>query len=158
MVDRHQHALHVFLRGMTRHEEQARDLLQDTFHDAWRAARGGIPPFVMCAPDDEMRRWLFAVAYRKVISVRRRQRLLRWDSLDIASGARFTIQTLTLARRFEVNITGISTLSPPEGWAVGDAFWPRDDGAPSDTGHGFTPTITSLFLVCHGGAWSVVQD
>ncbi len=87
MVDRHQHALHVFLRGMARHEEQARDLLQDTFHDAWRAARGGIPPFVSCASDDEMRRWLFAVAYRKVISLRRRQRLLRWDSLDTAPDA-----------------------------------------------------------------------
>lgn len=84
VVDRHQHALHVFLRGMTRHEEQARDLLQDTFHDAWRAARGGTPPFTTCAADDEMRRWLFAVAYRKVISLRRRQRLLRWDSLDAA--------------------------------------------------------------------------
>lgn len=86
VVDRHQHALHVFLRGMTRHEEQARDLLQDTFHDAWRAARGGIPPFVAGVPEDEMRRWLFAVAYRKVISVRRRQRLLRWDSLDCTAG------------------------------------------------------------------------
>jgi RNA polymerase sigma-70 factor (ECF subfamily) len=87
VVDRHQHALHVFLRGMTRHEEQARDLLQDTFHDAWRAARGGVAPFIAGAADDEMRRWLFAVAYRKVISLRRRQRLLRWDSLDAAADA-----------------------------------------------------------------------
>lgn len=85
MVDQHQHALHVFLWGMARHEEQARDLLQDTFHDAWRAARGGVPPFVAGAVDEEMRRWLFAVAYRKVISLRRRQRLLRWDSLEAAS-------------------------------------------------------------------------
>jgi RNA polymerase sigma-70 factor (ECF subfamily) len=84
VVDRHQHALHTFLRGMARHDEQARDLLQDTFHDAWRAARDGTPPFAVGVADEEMRRWLFAVAYRKVISLRRRQRLLRWDSLEDA--------------------------------------------------------------------------
>lgn len=74
------------------------------------------------------------------------------------NGAKFTAQSLTLSRRFDVNITGISMLSPTEGWAVGDALWPRDDGVPSGTGHGFTPTITPLFLVCHGGVWNVVQD
>ena len=87
VVDRHQHALYTFLRGMARHDEQARDLLQDTFHDAWRAARDGAPPFALGVADEEMRRWLFAVAYRKVISLRRRQRLLRWDSLEDAPEA-----------------------------------------------------------------------
>jgi RNA polymerase sigma-70 factor (ECF subfamily) len=82
LVDRHQHALHVFLRGLAEHAEQARDLVQDTFHDAWRASLAGTPPFVRGVLDDEVRRWLFHTAYRKAISALRRRRLIRWESLD----------------------------------------------------------------------------
>ena len=62
--------------------EQARDLLQDTFHDAWRLALRTEPPFLAGGFQEEMRYWLFRVAYNKAISVLRRRRLIRWESLE----------------------------------------------------------------------------
>jgi RNA polymerase sigma-70 factor, ECF subfamily len=86
LVDRHQHALYAFLRGLVTSPEQARDLTQDTFTDAWRCAQSATPPFTVAYPDDEVRRWLFHTAYCKAISVLRRRRLITWESLDTASG------------------------------------------------------------------------
>jgi RNA polymerase sigma-70 factor (ECF subfamily) len=82
MVDRHQHALYAFLHHLVSDVEQAHDLMQDTFHDAWRAAREGVAPFVADCDDDQRRHWLFRVAYNKGMSSLRRHRLLRWESLD----------------------------------------------------------------------------
>src|ERR1051326_967549 len=82
VVDRHQNALHTFLLHLVGDVEQAYDLLQDTFHDAWRAAREGSAPFVAESDDDQMRRWPFRVAYYKGIAMLRRRRLIRWESLD----------------------------------------------------------------------------
>ncbi|HLV98983.1 MAG TPA: sigma-70 family RNA polymerase sigma factor [Ktedonobacterales bacterium] len=82
VVDRHQNALCAFLHHLVGDIEQAYDLLQDTFHDAWRAAREGLPPFVADSDEDQMRRWLFRVAYYKGIAALRRRRLIRWESLD----------------------------------------------------------------------------
>jgi RNA polymerase sigma factor (sigma-70 family) len=80
LVERHQHALHAFLRGFTGHDEQARDLVQDTFHDAWRLTQAGTPPFVAEYDDDGVRRWLFHTAYCRAVSLLRRRR--PWASLD----------------------------------------------------------------------------
>jgi len=85
LVERHQRELYVFLRGIVAHEEQAHDLLQDTFYDAWRAAKRGAPPLVEGGARDEVRRWLFHTAYCRAISVLRRRRLIRWVSLDHGS-------------------------------------------------------------------------
>ncbi len=82
IVDRHQRTLHGFLFGLLRDREQARDLAQDTFSAAWRAARAAAPPFAPGSGDDERRRWLFATAYRRAISARRRRRLVRWESFE----------------------------------------------------------------------------
>lgn len=82
IVDRHQHMLHSFLHGLTGDVEQARDLMQDTFQDAWSASQRGAAPFVATGTDDEMRRWLFQAAYHRAISALRRRRLIRWESLD----------------------------------------------------------------------------
>lgn len=82
VVDRHQNALCAFLHHLVGDLEQAYDLMQDTFHDAWRAAREGSAPFVAESDDDQMRRWLFRVAYYKGIAALRRHRLIRWESLD----------------------------------------------------------------------------
>lgn len=82
IVDRHQHALCTFLHGVVGDVEQAYDLLQDTFTDAWRAAQKGAAPFVVGSADDEQRRWLFSVAYHKGVSALRHRRLIRWESLD----------------------------------------------------------------------------
>ncbi|HEY7358775.1 MAG TPA: sigma-70 family RNA polymerase sigma factor [Ktedonobacterales bacterium] len=81
LLDRCQWALFSFLRGIVGDEEQARDLMQDTFYHAWRAAQRGLPPF---DGDDEagMRRWLFHVAYNRAISVLRRRRLIQWLPLE----------------------------------------------------------------------------
>ncbi len=82
LVDHHQHALHTFLRGFVGNGEQARDLVQDTFSAAWRAAQSGIAPFVPGAADDDARRWLFHTAYCRAVSTLRQRRLIRWQSLD----------------------------------------------------------------------------
>ena len=82
VVDRQQNALHTFLLHLVGDVEQAHDLLQDTFHDAWRAASEGTAPFVAERDDDERRRWLFSVAYHKGLALLRRRRLIRWESLD----------------------------------------------------------------------------
>src|SRR5262249_40201688 len=83
VVDRHQNALCTFLQHLVGDVEQAYDLLQDTFHDAWRAAQKNAAPFVAESGDDERRRWLFRVAYYKGLAVLRRRRLIRWESLDL---------------------------------------------------------------------------
>lgn len=82
VLDQHQEALYRFLWGLVSDVEQARDLLQDTFHDAWRLARRNEPPFLAGGSQDEMRYWLFRVAYYKAISALRRRRLIRWESLE----------------------------------------------------------------------------
>jgi RNA polymerase sigma-70 factor (ECF subfamily) len=82
LVDRHQRALHAFLRGWTAHEEHARDLLQETFCAAWRVAQRGAPPFVAGCPDEEARRWLFHTAYCQAVSALRRRKLIQWEPLD----------------------------------------------------------------------------
>jgi RNA polymerase sigma-70 factor (ECF subfamily) len=82
LVEEHQHPLHVFLRGFAENSEQALDLMQDTFYAAWRAARSGIAPFVEGYEEEAVRRWLFHTAYCRVISVLRRRRLIRWESLS----------------------------------------------------------------------------
>jgi RNA polymerase sigma-70 factor (ECF subfamily) len=83
LVDRHQHALCAFLHNLMNDFEQARDLMQDTFQEAWRAAQESKAPFVAGSDDDEMRRWLFQVAYHRGISALRRRKLIRWESLDL---------------------------------------------------------------------------
>jgi RNA polymerase sigma-70 factor (ECF subfamily) len=85
LVERHQHSLHVFLRGLAGNPEQALDLVQDTFHDAWRATKHGKAPFVTGSSEDEIRRWLFHTAYCRAISALRRRRLIRWESLNLVT-------------------------------------------------------------------------
>ena len=82
LVDRHQHALHAYLAGMVGHAEQAFDLVQETFVDAWRAAQNGAPPFVPGTDDGEVRRWLFRAASNNAISLLRRRKLIRWEPLE----------------------------------------------------------------------------
>jgi RNA polymerase sigma-70 factor, ECF subfamily len=79
---RTQSALVSFARGLVGDDELARDITQDTFVDAWRAARQHAPPFA--TPDDliGIRRWLFTVAYRHAIKHLRRRRRIAWESLE----------------------------------------------------------------------------
>jgi RNA polymerase sigma-70 factor (ECF subfamily) len=82
LVEHWQGRLHAFLRDLIGHDEQARDLLQDTFYDAWRSAQKREPPFISTATQDDTRRWLFHVAYNKAISALRRKKRIHWESLD----------------------------------------------------------------------------
>lgn len=75
--------LYTFLRGIIDDDEQARDLLQDTFCDAWRTAQQGVPPFEGPGNDEAgMRRWLFHAAYNRACSALRRRRLIHWLPLE----------------------------------------------------------------------------
>jgi RNA polymerase sigma-70 factor, ECF subfamily len=82
-LTRFQWPLYAFLRGFINDDEHARDLVQDVFCDAWRAASQTTPPFDGKGDAESIRRWLFHAAYCRAVSALRRRRLIRWDSLDI---------------------------------------------------------------------------
>jgi RNA polymerase sigma-70 factor (ECF subfamily) len=82
LVERHQGALIGFLRGLVASDEQALDLAQDVFYDAWLAARRGAAPFGSGAAPEAARRWLFRAAYHRGLSALRRRRIIRWESLE----------------------------------------------------------------------------
>lgn len=83
LVNRNQGALIGFLRGLVASDEQARDLAQDVFHDAWLVARRSETPFSSGDAPEAARRWLFQAAYYRGISALRRQRIIRWESLEV---------------------------------------------------------------------------
>lgn len=74
--------LYTFLDGIVDDAEQARDLAQDTFCEAWQATQRNAPPFVGGHTEREMRRWLFHAAYHHAVSALRRRRVIKWESLD----------------------------------------------------------------------------
>lgn len=82
MVERYQGALFGFLRGVLGDEEQALDLTQDVFCDAWRAMLRSMTPFASDAPEIVIRQWLFQTAYHRAMSALRRRRIVRWEPLD----------------------------------------------------------------------------
>jgi RNA polymerase sigma-70 factor (ECF subfamily) len=82
LVNREQGAIYGFLSGLVGNSEQARDLTQDTFHDAWRVARRGESPFVPGGSLEVIHRWLFQAAYHRAISLLRRSRLIHFESLE----------------------------------------------------------------------------
>ncbi len=83
LLDRCQWPLYTFLRGIVGDDEQARDLMQDTFYDAWRTAQQGIPPFDSASQEEAgCRRWLFHVAYHRACSTLRRRRIISWLPLE----------------------------------------------------------------------------
>jgi RNA polymerase sigma-70 factor (ECF subfamily) len=77
-----QDALRGFVRGMVGNIEQAQDITQDVFVDAWRATTRGQPPFEGTGDEQAMRRWLFHVAYQRAVSALRHRGVLRVESLD----------------------------------------------------------------------------
>jgi RNA polymerase sigma-70 factor, ECF subfamily len=85
LLDRCQWPLFTFLRGIVGEEEQARDLMQDTFCEAWRVAQRGAAPFDPTRAESEARRWLFHVAYHRAISALRHRRVIRWESFEVSS-------------------------------------------------------------------------
>lgn len=74
-----------FVYGMVGDREQARDIVQDVFVDAWRRASRSASPFTHIEDEPGARRWLFHVAYCKAITVNRRARVIRWEPLDMSA-------------------------------------------------------------------------
>jgi len=83
-----QGALYAFVRHLTGCGEEAHDIVQDVYVNAWRAAQRGIAPFVRELDTAAARRWLFHVAYRQAISLVRHRRALHWETLDTVDEAR----------------------------------------------------------------------
>lgn len=82
LLHRHQWPLYGFVRHLLLDDEQARDVVQETFCKAWKAFQRAGPPFAEGHDAEQQRRWLFHVAYCEAISVLRRRKRLRWESLE----------------------------------------------------------------------------
>lgn len=76
-----------FVYGMVGDREQARDIVQDVFVDAWRFASRGAPPFTQDLDELGARRWLFHAAYWRAMTLTRRARVIRWETLDSPTAA-----------------------------------------------------------------------
>ncbi|HEY7343147.1 MAG TPA: sigma-70 family RNA polymerase sigma factor [Ktedonobacterales bacterium] len=82
MVERTQAQLYAFVRGFIGDSEEARDVVQDTYVSAWKAAYRGTAPFVPESDDNEARKWLFHAAYCRAVSNLRHRGVIAWESLD----------------------------------------------------------------------------
>jgi len=78
-----QEQLRGFVCGMVGSIEQAQDITQDVFVDAWRATTRGQAPFDGSGDEPAMRRWLFHVAYQRAVSALRHGAVLHIESLDV---------------------------------------------------------------------------
>lgn len=74
--------LYGFVRSVAGDDEEARDLVQEVYVDAWRAAQHSKPPFTADADEAACRRWLFHIAYCRAISLLRHRSVIAWESLD----------------------------------------------------------------------------
>lgn len=95
LLNRYQWPLFSFLRGFINDSEHSRDIVQDVFCDAWRASQRGAAPFDGRCTEEDMRRWLYNAAYWRAITVLRRRRLIRWESLDALTEQQGEIPLLT---------------------------------------------------------------
>jgi RNA polymerase sigma-70 factor, ECF subfamily len=116
LLDRCQWPLYTFLRGMVGDDEQARDLMQDTFYDAWRTAQQGNPPFDRGSAEEAgMRRWLFHAAYNRACSALRRRRIISW--LPLESSNRETVEDCSFESQIAENQavrSALASLSPAD--------------------------------------------
>jgi RNA polymerase sigma factor (sigma-70 family) len=127
VLDRAQRLLYTFVCGLIADNEQARDLVQDDFCDAWRAAQRLRPPFTDVGTEEDMRRWLFHAAYCRAVSLLRRRRLLRWISLErsLESGTETEIEHPEAPSAFEDQVAegvvlraALARLSPEDAACV----------------------------------------
>ena len=82
LLQNYHHRLVAFARGLLGDSQQAHDVVQEVFVAAWRAAELETPPFGAALDETGAHRWLFRVAYRRAISARRHNTVIRWESLD----------------------------------------------------------------------------
>jgi RNA polymerase sigma-70 factor, ECF subfamily len=72
----------AFACGLLGATHQADDVVQEVFVAAWRAAQQRTPPFGATLDEIGAHRWLFRVAYRRAISLRRHNSAITCESLD----------------------------------------------------------------------------
>lgn len=82
ILDRTQVALVGFARGLLGNGEDARDLVQDVYVEAWRLAQRRGPPFTAQPDPTAVDRWLYLAAYHRAISLLRHRRVIAWEPLD----------------------------------------------------------------------------
>ncbi len=71
------------------------------------------------------------------------------------SGGRWTqVRQPAILHRRLAYVASIAMVSAIEGWAVGAAYWPPEDGLPLGGG-GYEPKVTPLILHFLNGTWSV---
>ena len=87
ILERFQAPLIRFVQQLTHSDEDAHDLVQDAFVDAWRATQRQTPPFVAGGDERAVRNWLFRAAYCNAISVLRHRGVITWESLAIYDAA-----------------------------------------------------------------------
>jgi RNA polymerase sigma-70 factor (ECF subfamily) len=83
ILERTQRPLRSFVRGLVDSAEQASDIVQDVFVDAWRTAQIAKAPFDGNGDELAIRRWLFHVAYRRAAAVWRHNHVLHFESLEV---------------------------------------------------------------------------
>lgn len=76
--------LYGFARGLLHDSEEAHDVVQENFADAWRLRQRGAAPFDGASDWRSMRRWLFHAAYCEAITVARHRKVLVMELLDVA--------------------------------------------------------------------------
>jgi RNA polymerase sigma-70 factor (ECF subfamily) len=107
LLQRTQQPLYSYVRGLLADGEQARDLVQEVFCAAWRAAQHGAAPFDGTQDEAAARRWLFQVAHHKAVSALRHRSQIRWESLDTPSSAELETDT---PHRFEDRVAEAALL------------------------------------------------
>ena len=80
LVARYQAPLFRYLRGLVGDQEQARDLVQETFLRAYRSLGGLEDPGLL-------RSWLYRIAHNQACSLLRRRRLISWLPLAFGQNA-----------------------------------------------------------------------
>lgn len=94
ILDLTQTTLMRYLRRLLGNDEDARDLVQDVYVEAWRVAQRGSPPFTLPVDDDSARRWIFRVGYCRAVSALRHGNVLSWEPLDGMKSERHIWQAL----------------------------------------------------------------
>jgi RNA polymerase sigma-70 factor (ECF subfamily) len=122
LLERHYRRLIAFANGLLGDAQAAHDVVQETFVAAWRATQREQPPFTPVLDEVGAKRWLYRVAYRRAISVRRHNGVLTWESLDSpdASEASDPAQTAFVDRIVEGDAlaAALARLSPEDAACV----------------------------------------
>jgi RNA polymerase sigma-70 factor (ECF subfamily) len=115
LLDTYQASLVAFAFGMVDERELARDIVQETFVAAWRAALRSEAPFRDPCDEGGPRRWLFAVTYRQAALALRRQHRFVWRSLDHDGADETLVATPDIAQRVveaDALRSALNTLNP----------------------------------------------